>query len=340
MTDTLWLRFAEDSGLPQVLTPAEQVSLSDIFNAPGSLSLWSQAILDLGLKLPGNTHYIRWLDGYPYMNWSAVVQMLGAGWLEIVRHPDQTYSYKTRMAPLAFVSFLWRQFWLSLYLAKHLKAPLPVNTDDGIRESLALGIVLLSLTLRLPQHDQATLAGWLVNPSDLKPAVRRTLQDIQKVQLRRTVLSQFWHEMFPPRTEETSQNNPIPYFWNEPDQAPLRASLAPSSLTSWRGLPVSGGTVTGRAVIVGRDMAVPETSDPLIFIFARARPESTEFFSKAAAVVYAEGGALSHACTVAREQGIPCVTAAGRSLLTAIGEKEGSVWLSVDGTSGTVDIIG
>ena len=110
--------------------------------------------------------------------------------------------------------------------------------------------------------------------------------------------------------------------------------------TSWRGLPVSSGTVTGRAVFLSRDLTLPVTSDPLIAVFLRARPETTELFGQVVAVVYAEGGALSHACTVAREQGMPCVTGLGRPFFTLLSGRDGAVWLSVDGAAGTVDIIG
>jgi len=61
-----------------------------------------------------------------------------------------------------------------------------------------------------------------------------------------------------------------------------------------------------------------EDGAPSILCFARARPETTEHFSNASALIFAEGGALSHACSIARERGIPTVSGLGRTFAGAI----------------------
>ncbi len=67
-------------------------------------------------------------------------------------------------------------------------------------------------------------------------------------------------------------------------------------------------------------------------------PEAVELFTAAAAVLFGEGGVMSHACTVAREDNMTCITAIGRGFHTMI-EKIGPVWLSVDGASGEIKVI-
>ena len=52
-----------------------------------------------------------------------------------------------------------------------------------------------------------------------------------------------------------------------------------------------------------------------ILIFKRATPESTTYFSGAHAILYVEGGLLSHACCVARERNIACATRLGWGFL-------------------------
>ncbi len=335
MTDTLWLRFSEDAGLPQNLTQEEQAILTVIFDVHGTHSLWRDAIQLLGLAVPYEMPHLRWVDNVPYINWSAVVAMIGGGWMS-VEPAGEAYVYKTRNRPLRLLRFLWSQFRLSLYLARRLKedAPWPASQHQQITESLALGIALLALTMRLPRHDQTQLAAWLANPATSPPEARNTLRDIQQIQLRRTRLSPAWHLWFPQRPDEASRLWPE-FFWNDPPDI-VRELDIPAEATAWKGLPVSGGMVTGRAVLVDR-MDIPDSSDPLVLVFPRARPDTTEYFHRAVAIVYAEGGALSHACTIAREQGVTCVTAVGRGILAALRDNPG--WLRVDGQSGTVDRI-
>lgn len=326
MTNTLWVRFAEDAGLPQTLSTEERGRLERIFTPAGH---WGKAVRALGLNMD-TAPQLRWVEGYPYSNWSSVVRMVGGGWIGLERQ-GEGYGYTTG-SPLAFVTFLVRQFRLSLYLARTLKSPVPQEQDARIIESLALGIALLALTMRLPKHDPAQLAAWLADPAQAPAAVK----DIQALQLRRTALSEAWAVWFPARPEEESVQGPA-QFWNEPPQSASEDDQ-PEAASSWKGIPVCPGLVTGRIVIMGRDAVLPETNDPLILVFPRARPETTEWFGRAAAVIYAEGGALSHACTLAREQGMPCVTAVGKGFLNQMAGR--NTWLKVDGASGAVELVG
>jgi phosphoenolpyruvate synthase/pyruvate phosphate dikinase len=77
--------------------------------------------------------------------------------------------------------------------------------------------------------------------------------------------------------------------------------------------------------------------EPLVLLFAQARPETVELFPFASGLVFAEGGALSHACTVAREMNIPAVTAVGIGFLKQVeAAGEGVVRVTIDGGTGRV----
>lgn len=102
------------------------------------------------------------------------------------------------------------------------------------------------------------------------------------------------------------------------------------------GLGVSAGTATGPARIVlnteaafARDI---EPGDVLVAPFTDT--PWTPLFIPAAAVVVETGGMLSHAATVAREFGIPCVVLVEDATRLV---REGDI-VTVDGTHGTVSI--
>lgn len=107
--------------------------------------------------------------------------------------------------------------------------------------------------------------------------------------------------------------------------------------TSLTGLGVSGGVATGRARIIMNTEAAFEREidqgDILVAPFTDT--PWTPLFIPAAAIVVETGGMLSHAATVAREFGIPCVVLV-HDATRIIGEGD---TVKVDGAAGTVDIL-
>ncbi len=114
-----------------------------------------------------------------------------------------------------------------------------------------------------------------------------------------------------------------------------RANVVAS--TSLIGLGVSGGVATGRARIIMNTEAAFEREidqgDILVAPFTDT--PWTPLFIPAAAIVVETGGMLSHAATVAREFGIPCVVLV-HDATRIIGEGD---TVTVDGTAGTVNIV-
>ena len=106
---------------------------------------------------------------------------------------------------------------------------------------------------------------------------------------------------------------------------------------SLSGLGVSAGTATGRArIILNTEAAFEREIEPGDVLIAPFTDTPwTPLFIPAAAVVVETGGMLSHAATVAREFGIPCVVLV-HDATRIIGEGD---TVKVDGATGTVTIV-
>ncbi|HKQ71485.1 MAG TPA: PEP/pyruvate-binding domain-containing protein [Polyangiaceae bacterium] len=116
---------------------------------------------------------------------------------------------------------------------------------------------------------------------------------------------------------------------------PSLAELPPSgSRELLRGLPASGGVVTGPARVLGVGGHDAATLLPGEILVARTTDVGlTPLFLVAAGVVTELGGPLSHAALVAREYGVPAVVNV-RGLTTAVTTGE---MLRVDGDRGIVE---
>lgn len=98
------------------------------------------------------------------------------------------------------------------------------------------------------------------------------------------------------------------------------------------GTAAGGGTATGTArVVTGLD-GLPRVTAGDVLVCRATSPAWTPAIARAAAVVTDVGGILSHAAIVARELGIPAVTATGNGTRVV----PDGVPVAVDGTRGTV----
>ena len=287
---------------------------------------------------------LRWHNGCPYINWGAIVASIGCGYIKVIRSRDNGFAYESifRLRALpAVIKSQWRTSnYLSLCLQEDL--PLPDTLDERLLQSVALGLALLALTLRLPVQDEKQRAMALANPSHAPRAQRKTIIQMLAIQNRRTALSPAWQELFPERRDENLPPEGLDYFWNEPSGAVVPDKKAIARTLSegiWQGLPVCPGSVSGPAFFIGRVSSKQAESlsfkNKVILVFPQARPETVSMFPFAAGLVFGEGGALSHACCVAREQGIPCVTGLGTDFIRYIQENK-DLELSVDGERGCV----
>jgi phosphohistidine swiveling domain-containing protein len=126
----------------------------------------------------------------------------------------------------------------------------------------------------------------------------------------------------------------LPERWTgEPEALPVARTVPESAIVE--GVPVSGGTVEGRARIV-RDPSQARDFEPGdVLVCETTDPSWVVLFQLAAGVVIDVGGPLSHGAIVARELGIPAVinTRSGTSVIP-----DGSR-VRVDGSSGRVEVL-
>jgi pyruvate,water dikinase len=112
----------------------------------------------------------------------------------------------------------------------------------------------------------------------------------------------------------------------------LKADVHTTELT---GFPASAGTYTARARVMLSAMELFELEDGEILVTQATSPNWTPAFAIIGACVCDSGGSLTHAATVAREYGIPCVV--GTSVAT-LRIQTGDL-IEVDGTKGVVRIL-
>ena len=105
--------------------------------------------------------------------------------------------------------------------------------------------------------------------------------------------------------------------------------------TVLNGFPASAGKTTGKAHVMLSAMDLFELEEGEILVTEATSPNWTPAFAIISACVCDAGGSLTHAATVSREYGIPCVV--GTSVAT-LRIKTGDT-IEVDGTNGVVTIL-
>jgi pyruvate,water dikinase len=117
-----------------------------------------------------------------------------------------------------------------------------------------------------------------------------------------------------------------------------RKQGAVATTTRLEGMGVSAGVATGRArIILNTEAAFARDIEPgEVLVAPFTDTPWTPLFIPAAAVVVETGGMLSHAATVAREFGIPCVVLV-KDATRIIAD---GATVTVDGAAGTVAIVG
>jgi phosphohistidine swiveling domain-containing protein len=101
------------------------------------------------------------------------------------------------------------------------------------------------------------------------------------------------------------------------------------------GYPVSPGTVTAAASVIGSPDEFDQMQPDTILVCPTTAPAWTPLFSQAVGLVTDIGGALAHGSIVAREYGIPAVMGTGN----ATKRIERNQLIRVDGTAGTITLV-
>lgn len=128
----------------------------------------------------------------------------------------------------------------------------------------------------------------------------------------------------------------LPPTYLRGDRPLIDASEDGGSEQAIRGMAVSSGCVTGRCRVIGGINEAGKLKGGELLVTCNIDPGWTPVLMKAGGLVLETGGVLSHGAILAREFGIPAVTAVERATARfADGE-----WLTVDGWAGTVEAHG
>ncbi len=336
---TLWSKIPDEVFTGVIFSDEDKKRLEDIFSVtPGSV--WCQALGALGLPALKTEALIRWHQNVPYFNWSHMIETVGGGTFRPIRDSKNIYAFVYSYKLKNVIALLKAQWGVTQFLQR--KKP----RAEPLVESVALGLVLQFLLIRLGGNT-ALLSQWLANPQPAPKSARKILEQIQRVQMERTEISSVWFALFSNRNAETADVAALPdVFWDdEAMQPPPIQSEDPIDRRFWKGLPVSTGCVTGLVVVMNFSADKPDLqalktmyNASLILLFPQARPDSVEYFAQADALLFAQGGVLSHACTVAREMRIPSSTGLGDAFFRFANTKE-RLWVTMDGMAGTVLVL-
>ncbi|MEV0001896.1 rifamycin-inactivating phosphotransferase [Micromonospora sp. NPDC050980] len=157
---------------------------------------------------------------------------------------------------------------------------------------------------------------------ELREAVRTRRVDGRLVRERRDAFR--WHRTLTPPRVLTSDGEALAGAYRR-DDVPSGALV---------GLPVSNGTVEGRARVV-RDLARADLEPGDILVTAHTDPSWTPLFVAAAALVTEVGGQMTHGAVIAREYGLPAVVnVPGATRLIRDGQR-----IRVHGSGGYVELL-
>lgn len=208
-----------------------------------------------------------------------------------------------------------------------------VRTFIGYREYPKYGIVSRSLVYKralLAEAERLVRAGVLPEKEDifyltfqeLHDASRSNRADASLVQRRKDAFRSY-HALTPPRVL-TSDGEAVTGAYRRDD-------VPEGALT---GLPVSAGTVEGRARVV-LDMARADMEAGDILVTTFTDPSWSPLFVSIAGLVTEVGGLMTHGAVIAREYGLPAVVGVeGATRLIRDGQR-----IRVHGTDGYVEIL-
>ncbi|QKW39564.1 phosphoenolpyruvate synthase [Actinomadura sp. NAK00032] len=209
-----------------------------------------------------------------------------------------------------------------------------VRTFAGYREYPKFGTVSRYFAYKqalLREAERLVQSGVLREKDDifflrfqeLREVVRTGRADAELIAERRRAFRSY-EALTPPRVL-TSDGEAVNVRYR-PDNAP------PGALV---GLPVSAGTVEGRARVV-LDMAQADLEAGDILVTAYTDPSWTPLFVTAAGLVTEVGGLMTHGAVIAREYGLPAVVGVDRATrLIQDGQR-----IRVHGTNGYVQVLG
>ncbi|MER7895550.1 rifamycin-inactivating phosphotransferase [Streptomyces sp. NPDC096046] len=208
-----------------------------------------------------------------------------------------------------------------------------VRTFIGYREYPKYGIISRYFVYRqalMAEAERLVQAGVLRDEEDVFYLTFQELHDVVRAQRvddrliqQRKEAFRWYHALTPPRVL-TSEGETVNGTYGR-DDVPAGA-LA--------GLPVSGGTIEGRARVIP-DMAQADLEPGDILVTAYTDPSWSPLFVGIAGLVTEVGGLMTHGAVIAREYGLPAVVGVEQATrLIRDGQR-----IRVHGTDGYVEIL-
>jgi pyruvate,water dikinase len=208
-----------------------------------------------------------------------------------------------------------------------------VRAFAGYREYPKYGMVSRYFVYKralLEEADRLVRAGVLRDPEEifylrfeeLRDVVRTNEVDEQAIRERRDAFEAY-RALTPPRVL-TSDGEAVAGSYRRDDPPP--GALI--------GLPVSAGTVAGRARVV-LDVATADLEAGDILVTAYTDPSWTPLFVAIGGLVTEVGGLMTHGAVIAREYGLPAVVGVEHATRLI---RDGQ-WIRVHGTDGYVELL-
>ena len=309
--DKLWVEFA-DEVIPPKISDSELILLESVFK---------KALARLDCTPKETDRFFKLEKDIPSLDLNLLLQALSRSALYANRSESGALRISARNSFMHFLAMLKLQFRIERFLS--IPTPAHSEPEESRIRSMALGICMQVLYLRLPRHSPKELSRWLMKPEIAPPLAQRTVRQLLGIQNIRNTLSFAWNGFF-----GTENDAPATRTLGQEEALPIPAKH------EWEGLPVSPGQLESSYVL--DPTSIP--GECTVLIFSNARPETVRFFPYAQAVLYIRGGVLSHACCVARERKIPCITGLGREFLATL-QQIRPARLRVDAEQGTVSLI-
>ncbi|MBB5084726.1 rifamycin-inactivating phosphotransferase [Nonomuraea endophytica] len=201
-----------------------------------------------------------------------------------------------------------------------------VRTFIGYREYPKYGIVSRYFIYKqalLKEAERLGLADiFYLTFQELHDVIRTNRVDSELIQQRKDAFRSY-HALTPPRVL-TSDGESVTGSYRR-DDVPAGALI---------GLPVSAGTVEGRARVI-LDMAQADLEPGDILVTAHTDPSWTPLFVAISGLVTEVGGLMTHGAVIAREYGLPAVVSVvDATRLIADGQR-----IRVHGSDGYVEIL-
>ncbi len=305
--DMLWMKFSQDSNIPERLSLESQKQILIDFNEIDSNSLIYKAFQKVGIRCDSDTNVIQFIDSVAYINWSWFVIRITKNVMNISREGD-VFNYTTNKNIINVIKLFIYFMKINKLANDTIDKINDINLDQTPQEelrvdSIVLGLCIQILTLSLPKHTEQEMANWLSGKEKCPDSVRLMIM----CQRARTKISFVWIHYYLEDTKNDSEINLPDYFWNQYEFS--RNTLATEQAQKPVIVVQGSGEFNVYYIDINRNKPneIESHNKPRLLVFKNANPKAVEYYEHADAILFLTGGTLAHACVVARERNLTCI---------------------------------